>query len=77
LGRRDTVAVLSVVLSRIYTLRNQVIHGGATWRGGVNRDQIRDCAAFMSKLVPAVIEIMMDHPQTLWGQACYPVVQEA
>jgi hypothetical protein len=43
----------------------------------VNRDQIRDCAAFMSKLVPAVIEIMMDHPQTLWGQACYPVVQEA
>jgi hypothetical protein len=31
LGRQDTVTVLSIVLSRIYTLRNQLIHGGATW----------------------------------------------
>lgn len=28
LGSHDTVRVLSVVLSRIYTLRNQLIHGG-------------------------------------------------
>jgi len=42
LGQRDTVTVLSVVLSRIYTLRNQLMHGGATWNSSVNRDQIRD-----------------------------------
>jgi len=24
--------------------------------------------------VPLVIEIMLDHPGTLWGDACYPVV---
>ena len=75
LVRQDTVAVLSIVLSRIYTLRNQVVHGGATWKSGVNRDQLRDCAAFMAKLVPLVIEVMMDHPETLWGQGTYPVVK--
>jgi hypothetical protein len=41
----------------------------------VNRDQLRDCAAFMAKLVPLVIEVMMDHPETLWGPGTYPVVK--
>jgi len=75
LGRQDTVTVLSIVLSRIYTLRNQLIHGGATWGSSVNREQLRDCTNFMAKLVPLVIEVMMDHPETLWGDACYPVVK--
>jgi hypothetical protein len=30
-GKQDTVTVLSIVLSRIYTRRNQVIHGGRAW----------------------------------------------
>jgi hypothetical protein len=51
LGRRDTVTVLAIVLSRIYTLRNQLMHGGATWNSGVNRDQVRDCVKFMGRLV--------------------------
>jgi len=29
----------------------------------------------VAKLVPVVIEIMLDHPETLWGDACYPVVE--
>jgi hypothetical protein len=75
LGKQDTVTVLSIVLSRIYVLRNQLVHGGATWGSSVNRDQLRDCANFMAKLVPLVIEVMMDHPGTLWGQGTYPVVE--
>lgn len=74
LGRQDTVTVLSIVLSRIYVLRNQLVHGGATWDSSVNREQLRDCTNFMAKLVPLVIEVMMDHPGTLWGQGTYPVV---
>jgi len=74
LAGHDTVTVLSIVLSRIYTLRNQLVHGGATWNSSVNREQMRDCGNLMGKLVPLVIEIMMDHPETLWGDACYPVV---
>lgn len=76
LGAHDTVSVLAIVLSRIYTLRNQLIHGGATWGGSVNREQMRDCVNLMGKLVPLIIEVMMDHPQTLWGDACYPVVKD-
>ena len=54
LGKQDTVTVLSIVLSRIYTLRNQLVHGGATWGSSVNREQLRDCTNFMAKLVPLV-----------------------
>jgi Apea-like HEPN len=75
LSRRDTEMILSVVLSRIYTLRNQLMHGGATWNGSVNRDQMRDCVNLMGKLAPLTIEVMLDNPKTLWGDACFPVVK--
>ena len=75
LAKHHTVDALFVVLMRMYTLRNQLVHGGATWNSSVNRDQLRDCAAFLGKLVPHIITLMMDHPDTLWGDACYPVIE--
>jgi hypothetical protein len=74
LGRHDTASVLIVILGRLYTLRNQIIHGGATWNSGVNRDQIRNAVHMMEKLVPAIIEIMMDSSGEVWGDPVYPVV---
>lgn len=74
LAGQRTREALSVVLSRMYTLRNQLLHGGATWDSTVNRQQLRDCSAFLGKLVPTMIQLMMDNPNTLWGDACYPVV---
>jgi hypothetical protein len=74
LGRRDTATVLSVVLHRVYTLRNQIVHGGATWKSAVNREQVRDCVALMDVLVPLIIETMLENPKTVWGDAMYPVV---
>jgi hypothetical protein len=73
----DTLKVLLIVLKRLYVLRNQLIHGGATWNSGVNRAQVRDCANLLGKLVPIIIEIMMDHPQHDWGAAIYPVVKSS
>jgi hypothetical protein len=75
LANRDTAKVLGVMFNRIYTLRNQLMHGGATWDGSVNRSQLRDCAKLLGKLVPLVILLMLDNPKTLWGDACYPVVK--
>lgn len=66
--------LLGIVFNRVYTLRNQMIHGGATWNSSVNRKQLQDCVKFMSKLVPVIIELMMDNPNTLWGDPCYPVI---
>ena len=74
LSRGETAVVFSVVLSRLYVLRNQLVHGGATWNGSVNRDQLRDACSIMSKFVPTVIELMMDTPSTLWGDPVFPVV---
>ena len=51
-------------------------------RSDGNREQVRDCARFMAALVPVIIEIieiieiMMDHPQTVWSGAVYPVVAD-
>jgi len=75
LGGQETSKVLGIALNRIYTLRNQIIHGGATWNSSVNRSQVRDCVALLSKFVPTILTIMMDSPETLWGDPCYPVIE--
>jgi hypothetical protein len=30
----------------------------------------------MGKLVPVIVELMLDNPQTIWGEAVYPVIGE-
>lgn len=70
-----TPVLLGSIFNRLYTLRNQLIHGGATWNSGVNRKQLRDSVGLLGKLVPLIIELMLDNPDTLWGEACYPVVE--
>ncbi len=74
LGRHDTAKLLQIVLGRLYTLRNQLVHGGATWSSSVNRDQVRDGAVILMDIVPAVIHIMMESADQVWGEPCYPVV---
>ncbi len=74
LGKKQTTEVLAIIFSRLYMLRNQLVHGGATWNGSVNRNQLRDGANFLAKVVPLVIEILLDHPVEVWGDAMYPVV---
>ena len=70
----DTVKVLGIVFDRLYVLRNQLIHGGATWNSQINRAQIADGAAILGTLVPLVIAIMMKHPEQDYGDVLYPVV---
>ena len=74
LGNSDAAKVLMIVFDRLYVLRNQLIHGGATWNSSVNRDQIRDGANIMDKLVPIIIHILLGNPDKLWGDAAYPVI---
>ncbi|MDO6639751.1 HEPN domain-containing protein [Shewanella sp. 5_MG-2023] len=76
LSTKRTDQLNTIILQRLYTLRNQLIHGGATWNSSANRDQIRDGVAFLSKLVPIIINIMMDSSDQLWGDANYPVVSD-
>ena len=73
---RQTATVLAIVLARLYTLRNQLMHGGATWHSSVNRDQIRDGTAILADLVPRVIHLLIVNRQEDWGAPCYPVVRD-
>ena len=75
LSKNNTPDLLAQVLRCIYTVRNQLMHGGATWNGSVNRAQLQDCCNIMSTLVPLVITIMMGGVETDWGETCYPVVE--
>ena len=70
----DTTKVLGIVFDRLYVLRNQLVHGGATWNSQVNRAQLTDAVAILGTLVPLIISVMMDHPGQDFGDALYPVV---
>ncbi len=74
LARQDTHFILSVLFDRLYVLRNQLIHGGATWNSSVNREQVKDGARILEFLLPLFLEIMMNHPDENWGNPHYPVV---
>ncbi|WP_217516342.1 HEPN domain-containing protein [Vibrio metschnikovii] len=74
LSQNDTASVLSIVFARLYTLRNQIIHGGATFGSSANRQQLRDCTSLLQHLVPTLITIMMNSKQAMWGEPVYPLV---
>lgn len=73
-SEQNTAIVLSFLFDRLYVLRNQIIHGGATWNSSVNREQVRDGANILSVLMPIFIDIMMDNSAENWGEPFYPVV---
>jgi len=74
LGKADTTKVLAIIFDRLYTLRNQLVHGGSTWSSQVNRAQLRDGTNILGYLVPTIIHLMMENHKQLWGDACYPVI---
>ena len=74
MGAMDTAGVLAVVFDRLYTLRNQLVHGGATWNSSVNRNQLRDAVQILGRLVPAMLHLMMEHSGRVWGEPSFPVV---
>lgn len=78
LRSQNTAGVLLAVFDHLYTLRNQLVHGGATYGGAVNRTQLVDACQILLSIIPAMVGIMMNHPaDTMWGKPYYPVIQEA
>lgn len=73
---RDTDKILSLVFARLYVLRNQLMHGSATWKGGLNYPQLREGTKIMHWLLPAFIDIMLKNPEADWGKVFYPRVEE-
>lgn len=74
LASRNTPLVLSILFDRLYVLRNQLVHGGATWNSSANRNQVHDGAALLECLLPVFVDLMMDQPDHEWMMPSYPVV---
>ena len=74
LAIKDTVVFVGILFDWLYVLRNQLVHGGATWKSKVNRDQVRDGSRILQDIVPAIIHIIMENPSESWGKPCYPPV---
>ena len=77
LVEQDSDTLLSVVFDRLYTMRNQLVHGGATCGSQVNRLQLFDGCAILQKLLPVMLDIMMDnYDKQDFGKPYYPYVKE-
>ena len=74
LSKQNIEGLLEIVLERLYTLRNQLIHGGATYNSKLNRAQLRDACNIMQLLVPIIIDIMLENGEHNWGEIAYPVI---
>ena len=74
LAANDVARLLAIVLDRLYVLRNQLMHGGATWRSQVNRQQVRDGRRLLQELLPLLVAIMLNAPDRDWGDIYFPVV---
>jgi len=67
--------LLEVVLDRLYTVRNQLLHGGATYKSKVNRAQVKDATRILGFLMPVIIDIMITNIDDDWGEINYPVIK--
>lgn len=76
LAQQDTERVLYEVFVRLYTLRNQLMHGGSTWNSAVNRAQLRDGRTLLTQVLPVMLDVMMNHSQRFIGKPFYPVVAD-
>ncbi len=67
----NTREVLNIIFDRLYVARNQIVHGGAAWKIGRNREQVRDGTSILEVLVPLFVKLMEANPQIDWGPPDY------
>lgn len=74
LSKFEVAKLIEVVLDRLYMLRNQIMHGGATYKSKVNRSQVKDAVNILKLFIPIIIDIMIENRNEDWGEIYYPVV---
>lgn len=69
--------LLSMILHRFYSLRNQLLHGGATFESILNRNQIEDALQLMFGVFPVIVQLMMETPdKSVFGEPYYKPIKE-
>ena len=61
------------VLTRIYVMRCQLVHGAATYGGKLNRKSLNHCVIMMQRLLLSLLLVWIDYgADENWGPMCYP-----
>lgn len=74
LSANNVAGLLEILLDRLYILRNQLMHGGATYKSKLNRKSVKDGSRILEMLIPIIIDIIMQNPEEDWGKLLFPVV---
>jgi hypothetical protein len=75
LAANNSIQILVNLFDRLYVLRNQLMHGGSTWRSRVNRPQVKNGADILTILIPRFIDLMLDNDNEDWGRIYYRVIE--
>jgi len=76
-GFATTFTVLRYTFDRLYTLRSQLFHGGASYRDEYNRSSLKPANIILGACVPEILKIMLEalnsqHDMGDWGNVAYP-----
>lgn len=68
----DICRILEQLLSRLYVLRGQMVHGAATSGSRLNAKTRDYCLLMLERLVPPIILLVIDHHrEDQWPDLCY------
>jgi len=75
--KKNVVGVLSITFRRLYVLRCQIFHGGATCGSRYNRLQLHGAVDLMSQVMPAMLTVMIDTGDDLGlGPIAFPAISQ-
>ncbi len=71
LSKKNTLFILGILFDRMYVLRNQILHGSATYESKINRPQLITSRKILERVLPIFMEIILQNPDAHWGQTLY------
>ncbi len=77
LSHQNSTLLLWLLFDRLYTVRNQLVHGSSTYGGSVNRAQVMDGCRIMAEILPLLVQICLEkHDAFDLGDPPYPVMPD-
>lgn len=75
-AHRNTVELLLIIFDRLFTLHNQVMHGGSTCNSVLMRKHLNTASQILMTLLSRFMLVLLEHGQALdWKKPFYPVIQ--
>ncbi len=77
LEQKDSAKLLMILFNRIYTLRNQVFHGGSSYGSKANQPALKNAAALLETYTAFFLKVILENPEDKeWGNPYYPYIRE-